>query len=384
MKSARIPSRVNGALWAVLLLLLGALLHQMVSAFLSNFILESRTVSPRGDLAPWEKTTIEIYRKAAQSVVFITTESIAVPRSESSDGGAGSGIVWDKDGHIVTNRHVIKNAATIEVTLPDETRYPARLVGSFPELDLAVLKISAPKRKLTTIPIGQSHDLQVGQFIMAIGSPYGLQRTLTTGVVSGLGRRVRTGQSAVSTEYFSDFIQTDASINLGNSGGPLLDSAGRLIGLNSRILSKSGDSGGIGFALPVDYLRQAVPLIQVNGRQDRAGLGVLLESDETVLNLIASKQLRSQGALIGYVVPGSSAYNVGLRASFIDSRRRFRVGDLIVRFDGQEIRSGADLIKMLQDREIGDRVDIEYWREGSLRSLTVQLTVLSSMLPAAE
>src|SRR5437773_766750 len=225
-----------------------------------------RTVQARGDLAADEKATIDLFRTAAPSVVYIT--SIAMQRDffslnvQEIPKGTGSGFVWDSNGHVVTNFHVIQDAQAAKVTLADQSNWDARLVGADQDDDVAVLKIDAPSDKMPAIPLGKSSDLQVGQKVFAIGNPFGLDHTLTTGIVSALGREIK----STSERPISGVIQTDAAINPGNSGGPLLDSAGRLIGVNTAIFSPSGAYAGIGCAIPVDRVSQAVPQLLKNRR----------------------------------------------------------------------------------------------------------------------
>ncbi len=226
-----------------------------------------RAVTPRGNLADDEKTTIAIFRQAAPSVVHITTllnarRDVFSLNVQQVPEGTGSGFVWDQEGRVVTNYHVIQDADSAQVTLADHTTWEGRLVGEYPDKDVAVLWIGAPKEQLRPIPVGTSHDLQVGQKVLAIGNPFGLDQSLTTGVVSALGREIR----SVSGRPIRDVIQTDAAINPGNSGGPLLDSAGRLIGVNTAIYSPSGASAGIRFAIPVDEVNRAVTQIIRHGK----------------------------------------------------------------------------------------------------------------------
>jgi len=219
-----------------------------------------RAITPRGDLAEEEKTTIALFRQASPSVVHITT--LAVRQDAFSldvfqiPQGTGSGFVWDNQGRIVTNFHVIRDADAAQVTLADHSSWKARLVGAYPDKDLAVLMVDAPKDRLHPIAIGTSHDLQVGQRLFAIGNPFGLDQSLTTGIISALGREIE----SVNRRAIKDMIQTDAAINPGNSGGPLLDSSGRLIGVNTAIYSPSGASAGIGFAIPVDEVMDPASL----------------------------------------------------------------------------------------------------------------------------
>ncbi len=227
---------------------------------------QPRVVTARGDLADWEKTNIKIYKETRPSVVHITTLSVHSDEFrlnvQEVPEGTGSGFIWDTNGHIITNYHVIRGADAANVTLSDQTTYKARLVGGAPDKDIAVLRIDAPASKLRPIQIGSSGNLQVGQAVYAIGNPFGLDQTLTTGVVSALGREIDSVRKGVTIR---DVIQTDAAINPGNSGGPLLDSAGLLIGVNTAIYSPSGSSAGIGFAIPVDEVNQVVPQLIRHG-----------------------------------------------------------------------------------------------------------------------
>ena len=229
---------------------------------------EPRVVTPRGDLANFEKTTIELFQNASPSVVYLTTRSrVANPfsmRAVEVEAGSGSGFMWDEQGHIVTNFHVLQEASSARVVMWDQSSYEATLVGGSPDHDLAVLRIAAPPEKLRPVPIGESASLLVGQAVYAIGNPFGLNQTLTTGVLSAKSRIIQspTGRS------IEDVIQIDAAINPGNSGGPLLDSAGRLIGVNTAIYSPSGASAGVGFTIPVDTVNRVVPQIIANGHYD--------------------------------------------------------------------------------------------------------------------
>src|SRR5207253_7305796 len=246
---------------------------------------EPRLITARGDLAEDEKSTIDLFRKASKSVVFITTlrpgRDFKTMLPTEIPAGTESGFIWDNAGHIVTNFHVVQSANSAQVTLNDHSTYNADLVGIAPNYDLALLRINAPASKLTPIPLGESADLQVGQKVFAIGNPFGLDQSLTTGVVSALGRTI----NAVTGRPIEDMIQIDASVNPGNSGGPLLDSAGRLIGVNTAIYSPTGASAGIGFAIPIDSVNRTVARLIKDGRIVRPGLNIKVAPDTVTQQL---------------------------------------------------------------------------------------------------
>jgi S1-C subfamily serine protease len=262
------------------------------SASLNDTRAVSRTIASRGELGAEEKATIGLFRQASPSVVNITT--IAVQRDFFTlnlyqiPEGTGSGFVWDTTGNVITNFHVIHNADAAQVTLADQSAWKARIVGVAPDKDIAVLRIDAPANRLRPIPIGTSKELQVGQKVFAIGNPFGLDQTLTTGVISALGREIE----SVTRRPIQGVIQSDAAINPGNSGGPLLDSAGRLIGVNTAIYSPSGASAGIGFAIPVDTVNRIVPELIRYGKLTRPGIGVQIAEDQI------AQQLGIKGVLV--------------------------------------------------------------------------------------
>jgi S1-C subfamily serine protease len=297
-------------------------------------------VTSRGELSSDEKSTIALFRQASPAVVNIT--AIGVQRDFFTlnlyqiPQGTGSGFVWDGNGNVITNFHVIQNADAAQVTLADQSNWKARVVGVAPDKDLAVLRIDAPANKLHPIPLGTSKDLQVGQSVFAIGNPFGLDQTLTTGVISALGREIR----SVAGRPIIDVIQTDASINPGNSGGPLLDSCGRLIGVNTAIINRTGANVGIGFAVPVNTVRRIVPQIIEKGRVSQAGLGIDIVGDPV------ARRWGIEGVGIRAVLADSPAGRAGLRALQVDQRRRL-LGDVIVEIDGQPIRTNDDLFKVL-------------------------------------
>jgi len=313
-------------------------------------------VVPRGDLAKDERSTIELFKLVSPSVVYIT--SIAVQRDFFSfrpleiPQGTGSGFIWDESGYIVTNFHVIQDSQAADVTLADSSTWKAKLVGFEPDKDLAVLKIDAPKKLLRPIIVGTSSDLQVGQKVFAIGNPFGFDQTLTTGVISGLGREIE----SVTRRPIQGVIQTDAAINPGNSGGPLLDSAGRLIGINTAIFSPSGAYAGIGFAVPVDVVNRMVPQIIRYGKVQKPVLGVTIAEDHVV------KRLGAEGVLILTVTPGGAADKAGLRPTKRDARGRIVLGDLIVAADNKRVSESRDLFRILDSYKIGDTVRLRVRR----------------------
>lgn len=326
-----------------------------------------RLVAPRGDLSQEEKSTIELFKLVSPSVVYIT--SIAVQRDFFSfraleiPQGTGSGFVWDQNGYIVTNFHVIKDAQAAEVTLADGSTWKADLVGFEPDKDLAVLKIDAPGNRLQAINVGTSSNLEVGQKVFAIGNPFGFDHTLTTGVISGLGREIE----SVTRRPIQGVIQTDAAINPGNSGGPLLDSAGRLIGINTAIVSPSGAYAGIGFAVPVDVVNRMVPQIIRYGKVQKPALGVTIAEDLVV------RRIGAEGVLVLSVTPGGAADKAGLRPTRRDRSGRLVFGDLIVALDNKKVNDSKDLFRTLDSHNIGDTIKLRVRRPDGEVDLDVRL-----------
>jgi S1-C subfamily serine protease len=357
------------------LLVLGAVLWYEYKAYRQaqdcNIYGVARTIEPRGDLADVEKTNIAIYKKAKPSVVHIT--SMGLERDfwslnvQEVPEGTGSGFVWDDGGHVVTNYHVIKDAKFAYVTLADHTTWRATKVGEAPDKDLAVLHIDAPRSRLFPITLGSSEDLQVGQLTYAIGNPFGLDLTFTTGVVSALGREIQ----SVTRRTIKNMIQTSAAINPGNSGGPLLDSAGRLIGVNTAIYSPSGGNIGIGFAIPVDQVNRVVPQLIKNGKLLRPGLGVQVLEDRSARELGVEK-----GALVLNVYRGSPAAKAGLRPTRMTPTGQIRLGDVILAIDDKPIIKANDLFDILEQYKIGDTVTLTILRDGEEEK--VQATLGSS------
>ena len=327
----------------------------------------SRPIAARGELTTAEKNLTALFEEATPSVVYIT--SVVLRRDffrfnvMEIPSGTGTGFVWDDRGSIVTNFHVIKDASRAEVTLADGSTWEAKLVGYAREKDLAVLHIDAPRSRLQSIRIGTSSDLKVGQSVLAIGNPFGFDQTLTTGIVSALGREIESTDGVP----IRDVIQTDAAINPGNSGGPLLDSAGRLIGVNTAIVSPSGGYAGVGFAIPVDTVNWVVPQLIAHGRVQRPTMGVELASDHI------ARRSGIEGAVVTKVIEGSSADRAGIRPVYRDRRGRVRVGDVIVAVNEEPIRSGGELGLILEGFGEGDIVTVTVMREGEEKNLRVKL-----------
>mmetsp|Transcript_6628 Transcript_6628/g.20070 ORF Transcript_6628/g.20070 Transcript_6628/m.20070 type:complete len:397 (+) Transcript_6628:144-1334(+) len=325
--------------------------------------------APSRKLTNSEAAVIQLFEDATPSVAYVTT--YAGGRTPFSmnimeiPSGTGSAFVWDTKGHIVTNFHVIKSAEAAKITLNNKEVYDAELVGYDADKDVAVLKIDADGNKLVPIPIGSSMNLVVGQSTYAIGNPFGLDHTLTTGVVSGLGREMRSPTGRPITNV----IQTDAAINPGNSGGPLLDSAGKIIGMNTSIYSPSGASSGVGFAIPIDTLRAVVTELIKNGRIVRPVIGIsYLESSQARALGIA------EGVLVLDVPKGSAAEKAGLQGTSRASFGKVALGDIIVSLDNKPIKNEADLFKVLEEYNVGDRVKIGVKRGEDLASVMLKLS----------
>jgi S1-C subfamily serine protease len=321
--------------------------------------------------APDEQNNIEVYRNLSPGVVNVHSTSYArdffgyvEPRE-----GSGSGSVIDQEGHILTNHHVIEGAQKVAVSFGGQKNYAATVIGRDPDTDLAVIKLlERPKDPLTVVPLGDSDRLEVGQKVLAIGNPFGLDRTLTTGVISGLQRPIR-ARNGIPIE---GAIQTDASINPGNSGGPLLDSHGRMIGINSQILSPSGASAGVGFAVPVNIAKRVVPQLVRFGEVRRPKLGINSRDIDQLKDRIELPV--SEGVLIWQVAPGGSAANGGLRGLTQTENGDIEIGDIIVGIDGEKISNADDLYHLLDKHQIGDTVQVQIVRNGRRSSVPVRLT----------
>ncbi len=341
---------------------------------------ETAPISP-GGIEGLEQEFIQVYEKAGPGVVNITNRSYAydfffrpVPQE-----GTGSGIVYDQEGHIITNYHVIEGAEELYVTLPDETTVEAKVVGADPSNDLAVLKVEADPDLLHPIPLGESKNLRVGQFVVAIGNPFGFERTLTVGVISALGRVIQSPDD----RFIGEIIQTDAAINPGNSGGPLLDLSGRVIGVNTAIFSPSQASAGIGFAVPVDTVRRVVPELIARGYYPHPWLGInmawsLTPERRQILEEVGMEVPVDQGLLIMEVAPDGPAARAGLRGG----QQRVRIGnrilliggDILTAIDGQPIATDQDLLRYLDTQTtVGQTVQLTIWRDNQERTISVTL-----------
>ena len=324
-------------------------------------------VEPPSDLSDDELATISVFERASRSVVFITSTTMRrdlfsfnlmeVPQ------GSGSGFVWNKEGHIVTNFHVVYGANAITVLMADRSEYRAKVVGVDPDHDLAVLRIQTPSDALAPVTVGNSDNLRVGQKVLAIGNPFGLDHTLTTGVVSALGRTIK----SMSDRTIDGVIQTDAAINPGNSGGPLLDSSGRLIGINTQIVSPSGAFAGVGFAVPVDTISRIVPELIKHGRLIRPGLGVTLFAEDLV------RRWGIKGLVLAKVARGGAADRAGFRGARVSSSGRVELGDIITQVDGHSVTNLDDLVTVLDRHKIGDKVTVEFLRDNRSQQTTITL-----------
>src|SRR3954447_9402014 len=317
-----------------------------------------------------EQNTIEVYKAVSPGVAFVSTTSYVQDMwGDTEEGkGNGSGSVIDTEGHILTNNHVVEGATKLTVSLGGEKSYPATIVGRDPDTDLAIIKIDPPPG-LPVVPLGDSDKLSVGQKVLAIGNPFGLDRTLTTGVISGLQRPIR----GTNNKPIDAAIQTDASINPGNSGGPLLDKYGRMIGINSQILSRGGGSVGVGFAIPVNIAKRIIPQLLQYGEVRRPKLGASFYP----VGDIAQQGYRipiQQGLLVAQVQPGGSADRAGLKGLTSDGT----LGDILLSGDGQKLKDIDDLYRLLDKKQIGDTVSFEVYRAGKTMTIPVKLLASTS------
>jgi S1-C subfamily serine protease len=348
---------------------------QQLSGYLQPF--GSASISPPANitdpsLATDEQNNIEVYKATSPGVVYIqstTTVRDFFGMFERPVEGAGSGSIIDEQGNILTNYHVIANAEKLTVSFGTGKNYPAKVVGRDPDTDLAVIRLlETPKEALTIVPMGDSDKLIVGQKVLAIGNPFGLDRTLTTGVISGLQRPIR----AQNRRQIEGAIQTDASINPGNSGGPLLDSHGRMIGINSQIESTSGSSAGVGFAIPINIAKRVVPELIKTGEVRRPKLGIVPRDVESLQNQVRLPV--TSGVLIWQVQPGGPAANAGLRGMVQTEDGDIELGDIIVGLDGEKINNNDELYRALNKHQLGDPVNVEVFRNGTRMTVQVRLT----------
>ena len=364
------------AIWLLVLILLGGLywwftpLSPDKLARSPAVTVEPRAVAARGSLAEDEQNNIAIFKAASPTTVNITTltssRSLFSLDATQVPQGTGSGFIWDVQGHVVTNFHVIQSANGARVTLSDHSTWKAVLVGAFPDRDLAVLRIDAPPEKLKPIAVGTSKELQVGQKVYAIGNPFGLDQTLTTGIVSALDREIE----SVTQRAIRGVIQTDAAINPGNSGGPLLDSAGRLIGVNTAIYSPSGASSGIGFAIPVDEVSRVVPRLIKDGKVVRPALGIQAAPPQFMETMKLAKGV----AVVG-VVPGGAAQVAGIKPFIREATGEIVTGDIITALAGEAVTNLDELLEALERHKPGETISLSILRDGKPTDVSVRLSV---------
>ncbi len=369
--NGRFSSRL---IWIALAIMLLIILLRDMSDF---FILgskrepaEPRIVEARGDLAEDEQSTIELFENSRDSVVFITTHQRVMDAWSrnifSVPSGTGSGFIWDDNGHIITNFHVIKGASEAMVRLADGRDYKAALVGASPTHDIAVLRIGIGFQRPMPVPLGTSRDLKVGQKVFAIGNPFGLDWSLTTGIVSALDRSLPGEQGRV----IDNLIQTDAAINPGNSGGPLLDSAGRLIGINTAIYSPSGASAGIGFAVPVDTVNRVVPQLITRGKYIRPAMGITVDGK---FNDRLTSMLEVSGVVILGVGRGSAAEAAGLKGAMLSPDGEITPRDIIITVDNRPVDSVDQLLSIIDEYSVGDTIQVKVLRNGQEIDVSVTL-----------
>ena len=361
---------LNLTIWSILLLIILFISRPYLKGWLMENNAPVRAITERGDFLSDEQNTINIFQRTSPSVVFIgTTDARINPWNRTvseTPSGTGSGFVWDNNGHIVTNYHVIKNSSSASVRLSDQRTYKAKLVGASPRHDLAVLKINIPIDQPNPVPIGTSKDLLVGQKVYAIGNPFGLDYTLTTGIISALGRSIDSGAGG----KIESLIQTDAAINPGNSGGPLIDSAGRLIGINTAIFSPSGSSSGIGFAIPVDNVNRVIPQLISTGRYTRPVLGV--QMDERY-NAAIKRRYNLNGVVVLGVTKNSGADRAGL-IGITTHDSRGTLGDIIQKVNNRTVNTVDDFLDILDEYNVGEEVKLTLLRGDSEVKVTVPLT----------
>jgi 2-alkenal reductase len=327
----------------------------------------ARTVDQRGPLSDAERANIELFERVSPSVVQVAAQSAAVNPLAEDEGGqgaageaSGTGFVWDNAGHVVTNNHVVQNASEVAVRFASGEVAQAEIIGVAPNYDLAVLRIKSARKLPPPVALGSSTELRVGQSAFAIGNPFGLDQSLTSGIISALKRRLPTS----SGREISNVIQTDTAINPGNSGGPLLDSAGRLIGVNTAIISPSGSSAGIGFAIPADIVNRIVPELIKNGRVPTPGIGIVAASEAV------STRLGVEGVIIVRTAPGSPAERAGIRGVDLGSGA---IGDVIVQADGKPVHRLSDLTDQIEQVGAGKSIRISVKRGSQTRDINIDI-----------
>ncbi|MFT6631651.1 MAG: S1-C subfamily serine protease [Bacteriovoracaceae bacterium] len=323
------------------------------------------------ELLKTEKRIIDIYKNTVPSVVHVANikfaDSFFYGKVEVPQG-TGTGFVWDNDGHIVTNFHVVQGGNSFIVTFhKDKKQYKAEVVGIAPKQDIAVLKLKEMPPNLKPISIGSSKSLQVGQLAMALGNPFGFDHSISKGIISALGRKI----DGIGGVKIHDMIQTDAAINQGNSGGPLLNSSGELIGVNTMIISRSGSSAGLGFAVPVDTVKRITPQLIEHGKLIRPGLGIGVLEDE-----VRERYVGKKGVALSFVDPDGSAGQVGLRGMMRDRYGRIYIGDVVLKINDNEVNSRDDIYHELSKFKIGDTITLHYLRESKLKKVKVKLRSL--------
>jgi len=323
----------------------------------------ARAVEQRGPLSDAERANIEIFEKVSPSVVqVVAAQSTANPLSEETEGGvaSGTGFVWDNNGHVVTNNHVVQNANEVAIRFASGEVTRADIVGTAPNYDLAVLRIRSARGLPPPVAVGSSSDLKVGQFAFAIGNPFGLDQSMSSGIISALKRRLPTS----SGREIANVIQTDCAINPGNSGGPLLDSAGWLIGVTTAILSPSGSNAGIGFAIPVDIVNRVVPDLIRNGRVPTPGIGIVSASEAD------AARLGTEGVIVLRTAPGSPAERAGIRGGDFASGK---LGDIITTADGKQVRRLSDLTDQLERIGVGKTIELTLKRGSQSHNVNVDI-----------
>jgi S1-C subfamily serine protease len=324
----------------------------------------ARAVEQRGPLSDAERANIEIFQRVSPSVVQVAAQSAANPFSEEGEAATGTGFVWDNDGHIVTNNHVVQDASEIAVRFSSGEAVRAELVGTAPNYDMAVIRVRSVHTMPSPIAVGSSSDLKVGQFAFAIGNPYGLDQSMSSGIISALKRRLPTS----SGHEIANVIQTDTAINPGNSGGPLLDSAGRLIGVTTAILSPSGTNAGIGFAIPVDIVNRVVPALIRNGRVPTPGIGIVAASEAV------ATRMGIEGVIVARTTPGSPAGRAGIRGVDLSSGS---LGDIITAANGKPVRRLSDLTDEIEQVGAGKTVHLTVKRDSQTREVDVAVVDIS-------